>query len=77
VVDTFGVTTPIPHYFDVDGAAGGWRMFALAAASADAAAASAHLLVVTPGVVAPNDGAASRSSRRAGWRWRTRCSDIS
>lgn len=58
VVDTFGVTTTIPHYVDVDGTAGGWRMFALAAASADAAAASAHPLVVTPGAVAPNDGAA-------------------
>jgi hypothetical protein len=58
VVDTFGVTTPIPHYVDFDGAAGGWHMFALAAANVDAAAASAHLLVVTPAVVAPNDGAA-------------------
>ena len=58
VVDTFGVTTAIPHYVDVDGAAGGWRMFALAAASADAAQASARLLVVTPGAVAPNDSAA-------------------
>jgi hypothetical protein len=58
VADTFGVTTTIPHYVDVDGAAGPWRMFALAAADAATAAASAHLLVVTPSAVAPNDGAA-------------------
>ena len=31
VTDTFGLTTPIPHYTDVDGAGGGWRMFALTA----------------------------------------------
>jgi hypothetical protein len=56
VADTFGLTTTIPHYTDVDGAAGGWRMFALATDKLDAAAASAHLLVVTPGAVAPSDG---------------------
>jgi hypothetical protein len=58
VTDTFGLTTTIPHYTDIDGPAGGWRMFALAADSPDAASASAHLLVVTPGAVAPTDGAA-------------------
>ena len=58
VADTFGVPTIIPHYVDVDGPAGPWRMFALAATDAAAAAASAHRLVVTPGAVAPNDGAA-------------------
>jgi hypothetical protein len=58
VADTFGVMSTIPHYIDVDGPAGRWRMYALAAATADAAGASARLLVVTPGVVAPNNGAA-------------------
>jgi hypothetical protein len=58
VSDTFGLTTTIPHYMDVDGSAGGWRMFALATAMPGAAPASAHLLVVTPGAVAPTDGAA-------------------
>jgi hypothetical protein len=58
VADTFGVTTTIPHYIDVDGVSGGWRMFALAASTPATAAASAHLLVVTPGAVTPTDGAA-------------------
>jgi hypothetical protein len=58
VADTFGLTTTIPHYTDVDGPAGGWRMFALAADTPDAARASARLLLVTPGAVAPSDGAA-------------------
>jgi hypothetical protein len=58
VSDTFGLTTTIPHYMDVDGSASGWRMFALATATPGAASASAHLLVVTPGAVAPTDGAA-------------------
>jgi hypothetical protein len=58
VSDTFGLTTTIPHYIDVDGSASGWRMFALATATPGAAPASAHLLVVTPGAVAPTDGAA-------------------
>jgi len=58
VVDTFGLSTPVPHYGDVDGAAGGWRMFALASATPAAAPASAQVLVVTPGAVAPTDGAA-------------------
>jgi hypothetical protein len=58
VSDTFGLTTTIPHYIDVDGSVSGWRMFALATAKPDAAPASAHLLVVTPGAVAPTDGAA-------------------
>jgi hypothetical protein len=58
VADTFSLTTTIPHYADVDGAAGGWRMFALATDKPAAALASAHLLVVTPGAVAPTDGGA-------------------
>ena len=58
VADTFGVTTTIPHYVDVDGVAGAWRMFALAAADATAATVSAHSLVMTPSAVAPNDGTA-------------------
>jgi hypothetical protein len=58
VSDTFGLTTTIPHYMDVDGSASGWRMFALATATPGAAPASAHLLVVTPGAVGPTDGAA-------------------
>jgi hypothetical protein len=58
VTDTFGLTTTIPHYTEVDGAAGGWRMFALAAETPNAALASARVLVVTPGAVAPTDGAA-------------------
>jgi hypothetical protein len=58
VSDTFGLTTTIPHYMDVDGSASGWRMFALTTATPGAAPTSAHLLVVTPGAVAPTDGAA-------------------
>jgi hypothetical protein len=58
LADTFGLTTPIPHYTDFDGSAGGWRVFALATDKSDAAVGSAHLLVVTPGAVAPTDGAA-------------------
>jgi hypothetical protein len=51
------VTTPIPHYTGVDGLAGGWHMFVLASDTPAATAASARLLVVTPGAVAPIDGA--------------------
>jgi hypothetical protein len=58
VSDTFGLSTAIPHYVDFDGPAAGWRVFALSAATPDAAGAAAHLLVVTPGAVAPADGAA-------------------
>ena len=58
VSDTFGLATVIPHYTDFDGPAGMWRMFALAAATPDAAQSSARLLAVTPGAVAPTDGAA-------------------
>lgn len=58
VTDTFGIATPIPHYTDVDGPAGGWRMFALAAETAQATQASAHRLLVTPGAVGAADGAA-------------------
>jgi hypothetical protein len=55
VSDTFGLTTPIPHYADFDGSTGRWRMFALATDKPDAALASAYRLVVTPGAVAPTD----------------------
>jgi hypothetical protein len=58
VADTFGLTTTIPHYTDVDGPPGGWRMFALAADTPDVARASARPLVVIPGAVAPANGAA-------------------
>ena len=58
VTDTFGLTTTIPHYTEVDGSTGGWRMFALAADTPDAALASARVLVVTPGGVSASDGAA-------------------
>jgi hypothetical protein len=58
VSDTFGVMTTIPHYIDFDGASGGWRMFAVAADTPANAAASAHLLVVSPGAVVPINGAA-------------------
>jgi hypothetical protein len=37
VADTFGVTTTIPHYVDVDDGLEDWQMFALAAAPADLA----------------------------------------
>jgi len=57
VTDTFGVATSIPHYVDVDGTVGGWRMFALSADTPTAASASAHTLVVTPSAVVPIDGA--------------------
>jgi hypothetical protein len=69
VIDAFGLATPIPHYTQVDGAAGGWRLFGLTAAadtpdaapvadSSDAALASARVLVVTPSAVGTVDGAA-------------------
>ena len=58
VTDTFGLTTTIPHYTEVDGSTGGWRMFALAADTPAAALASAQVLVVTPSAVGTTDGAA-------------------
>jgi hypothetical protein len=57
VIDTFGVATPIPHYTDIDGEGGGWRMFALAVDGSTPARASARLLVVSPGAVGAVDGA--------------------
>jgi hypothetical protein len=58
VADTFGLTMTIPHYADFDAAGANWRMFALSTDTAIMAAASAHVLVVTPGAVAPMDGPA-------------------
>jgi predicted DCC family thiol-disulfide oxidoreductase YuxK len=55
VVDTFGVSTQIPHYSAIDGPQGGWRLFA---STVDAPAAPANALLLTPGAVAPRDGAA-------------------
>jgi hypothetical protein len=43
VADTFGVTSTIPHYTDLDGPAGGWRMYALTGTTADAVEASARV----------------------------------
>jgi hypothetical protein len=58
VTDTFGLTTTIPHYTDFDGAAGGWRMFALTGGTPAATQASAHALMVPPNAVATADSAA-------------------
>jgi hypothetical protein len=56
VTDTFGLTTTIPHYTDVDGPSGGWRMFALNAGTPAATRASAHVLVVPPSAIVTTDG---------------------
>jgi hypothetical protein len=45
VADTFGITTPIPHYSAEDGAAGAWHMFSV---SADPLATSAETTLVSP-----------------------------
>lgn len=58
VADTFGLTTTIPHYSDVDGASGSWRMFSLSTGEPAAEAASARLLVVVPNAVGALDSAA-------------------
>jgi hypothetical protein len=64
ISDTFGVVTNVPHYSAVDGAAGGWRMFALTAdagpatLSTAAAAAPPHELLVTASAAGSIDGAA-------------------
>ena len=60
--DTFGITTPIPHYSTVDGPSGRWRMFALSAQPGDlpvitSAAALPYELLVTPSAVARMDAA--------------------
>ena len=60
VVDTFGVSTPVPHYSAVD-ATPKWRMFEafqVQPASALTPLPAPHVLMVTPGAVAPVDGAA-------------------
>jgi hypothetical protein len=59
VVDTFGLSTPIPHYSAVE--AGNWRMFEafqIQPAASPAPAPAPHVLWVTPGAVAPVDGSA-------------------
>jgi hypothetical protein len=58
VTDTFGLTTTIPHYTDVDGPGGGWRMFVLTAGTPAATQASAHVLLVPPNAIATTDGPA-------------------
>lgn len=51
VADTFGLTTIIPHYAQVDGATGLWRMFALSNDAQTSDAASAQHLVIMPSAV--------------------------
>jgi len=63
VSDTFGIATAIPHYAAIDGALGGWRMFALDAggptiSSAGSNLAAMNLLVLAPGGVNILDSAA-------------------
>jgi hypothetical protein len=63
VIDTFGKTTPVPHYSIADGPAGGWKVFALtndasAPTLSTAAAALPHELLVTASAVASVDGGA-------------------
>ncbi len=57
VVDTFGRTTVLRHYSEIDGADGGWRMFAH---SAPAGTEPGSLLYAAPTVV----GDSQRRSRR-------------
>jgi hypothetical protein len=60
VVDTFGLSTTIPHYSAVDGT-GKWRMFEafqVQPASALTPLPAPHVLLVTPAAVVPVDGAA-------------------
>lgn len=63
VADTFGITTPIPHYSNVDGKSGKWRMFSispdpLAPPVLSTAAQPPLPLLLTPGAVAPVDSSA-------------------
>ena len=63
VTDTFGKTTPVPHYSIADGPAGGWKVFALTNDATTsplpiAAAALPHELLVTASAVASVDGGA-------------------
>ena len=55
VADTFGLTTTIPHYAQVDGAAGLWRMFALSNDTQVSDVASAQHLVILPSAVGALD----------------------
>jgi hypothetical protein len=57
VADTFGLTTTIPHYTQVDGAKGLWRMFSLSTDTQAADAASAQHLVILPSAVGTLDSA--------------------
>ena len=60
VVDTFGISTAIPHYSAVDATAK-WRMFEafqVQPAGTAAPLPAPHVLWVTPGAVAPVEGAA-------------------
>lgn len=62
VTDTFGITTQIPHYSSVDGASGNWRMFTASPDSTIQASSTmpafSTSILITPGAVAPLDGAA-------------------
>jgi len=57
VSDTFGLIAVVPHYADVDGVAGGWRMFSLSTDAGSTPAASDRLLVVVPNAVGTIDSA--------------------
>jgi hypothetical protein len=63
VADTFGITTPIPHYSNVDGKFGKWRMFSispdpLAPPVLSTSAQPPLPLLLIPGAVAPVDSSA-------------------
>jgi hypothetical protein len=53
VADTFGVATQIPHYAAVDGAAAGWRVFALSGEPA-----LPNQIIIPPSAATSVDGAA-------------------
>ncbi len=63
VADTFGITTPIPHYSTVNGGLGRWHIFSispdpLAPAVLSTSALLPLPLLLTPGAVAPVDSSA-------------------
>jgi len=63
VADTFGISTPIPHYSTVDGASGRWNMFSnsfdpLSPNVVSTALVPPPPLLLTPGAVAPLDSSA-------------------
>ena len=58
ITDTFGLKETIPHYSQVDGTSGQWRLFALSNETASTNSAPAPNLVVVPSAVGAQDGVA-------------------